>query len=255
MKETLLKRIALIDADFIPYYVCHNKKNEQGIVVAKTLEECEKLADELISTILAMTKATHYMMCFTIGKCFRYHINPYYKSNRKHEPISHLKEIKQYLIDEYEGIGDSYYEADDIVATLKKRLGNEAFIVSPDKDILNLAGTHYNAKKNEWKTTDDSEAESYFWRSMIIGDSADGIKGIPGKGPAYANKIFEEHLGVPMSAIVLQEYINHFDEYEGIAEFHKNYMCLKIIDESEQMNFELKLREVEVKEDPKLNEI
>jgi 5'-3' exonuclease, N-terminal resolvase-like domain len=231
------RRIALFDADFIPYYVCHNKKNEEGVVVEKSFDDCKRLADEFVANILRDTKATYYVMAFTVGKCFRYKVNPYYKANRKYtDVIPFLKETKEYLIEAYKGFYEKdYLEADDLVNILRNRFLKESFIVSPDKDILNLEGKHYNPRIGKWEATNKNEAEVYFWSSMITGDATDGIKGLPGKGIAFSKRLFEKSTVASSTSIfrelVFDAYIEHFGEYEGIEEFYKNYKMLKILDE------------------------
>lgn len=248
------RRIAIIDSDFIPYYVCHNKKNEEGIVVEKSFEDCKKLADDFVKNILKDTKASHFLMCFTVGKCFRYKVYPYYKAQRRYDIIPFINETKKYLIDTYQGIFDrDYLEADDIVAILKRYYGSEAFIVSPDKDILNLTGQHYNPKNGQWVATLDGN--KFFWHSMVTGDAADNIKGIPNKGEKAAEKIlgpFTENL----REIVLEEYCKHFGEHEGIEQFYLNYKCLKIVDQDDTFLVDKIIPiEVKSKEEGKLNEI
>ena len=66
---------------------------------------------------------------------------------------------------------------------------------------------------------------------MIIGDSTDNIKGLEGKGKAFADKLLiniddEESL----RTTVFEEYINQYGEYKGIEKFYQNYKCLKIMD-------------------------
>lgn len=69
-------------------------------------------------------------------------------------------------------------------------------------------------------------------------DSADNIKCLPGKGPAFAEKLFLNIDDVESYRnLVLQEYINKFGEEVGIEEFYKNYKCLKIKDSYEGMEF------------------
>lgn len=254
-KEVDNRRIALIDADFIPYYVCHNKKNEEGVVIEKTFEECKRLADEFIVNIVTATKATHYLMCFTVGKCFRYKVYPRYKGQRKYDVIPFINETKKYLIDTYQGVFErNWLEADDIVAILKRHYGDKSFIVSPDKDILYLEGTHWNPKKGEWVTTTQDEAKIYFWKSMIIGDTADNIKGIPKKGEAYANALISDVKFATAHQIAI-EYVNHFGEADGIEELYKNYKCLKIVEQDDSFQVD-EIVPIEVKpKEEKLNEI
>jgi 5'-3' exonuclease len=123
-------------------------------------------------------------------------------------------------------------EADDAVSIYKNMydtMGKESIICSPDKDVLMLPGKHFNYRKMEFVVTNEAEAEYTFWTDMIAGQSGDNIKGIPGKGPAFAKKLFEENPSVRYRTSVLNAYIDHFGEREGIYEFYKNYMVLKIM--------------------------
>jgi hypothetical protein len=233
--EEKARTVAIIDADFIPYYVCHNKKDEP----IKTLADCKRLADEFIQHICLATKADMYATFLTVGKCFRYDVNPSYKSNRKYtDQPKYLSEIKEHILINHNGYYDKRYEADDLVLSFRKSNPQyKCIIVSPDKDILNLEGMHYNPKKGEFKFTLPEEEVEYFWRSMITGDTVDGIKGVPGKGTAYFDKISQNYcydivLADYYRTEVLGAYVTYFGEYVGIEEFYKNYKSLKIIDDA-----------------------
>ena len=234
-------RAALIDADFLPYYVCHNKKDEGGNTTEKTFEECKAGADSLLKSIFTLTKATHYILAFTVGKCFRYTVYPEYKANRKYkEVIPYLKETKEYLIENYHSTHHPDLEADDIVRIVYERDafinddGTETnFIVSPDKDMLMLEGKHYNPKTNEWIETSEAEANAFFWKSVICGDGADGVKGLMGKGEAFAKKLFSILANDKYyPEAVLSAFISHYnDVHMAIEEYYKNYKCLYILKE------------------------
>jgi 5'-3' exonuclease len=220
-------RIAVWDADFIPFYVCHNKDNS----IPKTLEDCITDCDTLIKNINASIGCTSFLGFLTKGKCFRYSIYPAYKGNRKYDSLPlYLNEVKDHLEKEYGFIPVPYYEADDLVLSYKNQSEDECIIVSPDKDILNLEGTHYNPRKNEFVETNAEKATRYFWKSMMVGDTADNIKGISGIGPVSAEKILNNvPLFTSLRAAVLEEYCNKYGEEAGINSFYINYQCLKIV--------------------------
>lgn len=226
-------KIALIDADFLPYYVCHNKKTEEP----KTFEQCCQKADEFINNLLNRTSATHYIMAWTVGKtCFRYKINPKYKANRKYKDvIPFLKETKEYIMKKYHSVVHEDLEADDIVNIIYNKIEN-SFIISPDKDILRLEGHHFNPREMEW--TNFIGESRHFWTTMITGDSIDGVPGIPGKGKKFAEKLFESetldnkevtNTTSSDSLKVFECYVNNLGIDNGIEEFYKNYKCLKIV--------------------------
>lgn len=227
--------IAVYDADFLPFYVGFTKKGEED----KTLEQCIEKCDDFISNINRYARAEYYVGYLTQGKCFRYDINSSYKSNRKYENMpKFLKEIRQHLRDKHNFISQDGWEADDLVVSFKvQNKQYESVIVSPDKDILNLPGKHLNPRKMEFKETSVSEASEFFWKSMIVGDTTDGIKGIPKWGVKSFDRIKETlPFGTPRMnnsyyrETILHCYCDVFGEYEGIKEFTKNYLSLKLVD-------------------------
>lgn len=231
--------VALIDADFIPWVVCHNKTLEDGTVEDKSLLDCKNLADDFINNTFKDTRATSYLLFLTVGRCFRYDINSEYKSKRKGEKPKHFDGVKEHLIVKWGAIYQQGYEADDLVLIYSKKVDN-SFIISPDKDLLNLVGQHYNPTKKEWIATSSNQANYYFAKSMIVGDSADNIPGLKGKGEVYANKSLGELYGTKdLLTKVFSEYLNHFNsETEAIEEFYKMYKSLKILDSAD--NVEIK---------------
>lgn len=228
-------RVALVDADYLIYLCTHNKKDSDHI---KSLDECKQQVDECIAAIMLSTKATHYICALTIGRGFRYNIYPEYKANRKKlEKPLYFTEVRDYILEKYKAISHSGLEADDIVNIIKTN--NDCltldglsfdvyFIVSNDKDLLMLEGTHYNPGKDKWIETSGQQADLYFWTSMITGDSSDGIKGIPGRGVKFAEKFLAEDT-VEYAPKVLMQYVAEMGDEIGIEEFYKNYKCLKIV--------------------------
>ena len=232
-KEAVSNRIALIDADFLPFFCCHCKKLENGELEVKTLEDCIYLVDKFIANILEAVKATHCVLAITNKKCFRYQIYEDYKANRKYgEPLLYFEETRDYLINKTNVIKDTLTEADDIVVCFRNYLNNleiDNIIVALDKDIINCtAGEFYNPKKGEFLTTSKEEANKNFKYSLITGDSVDNIKGIPGKGIKFAEQYLQD--AENCTGDILDAYIDHFGEDEGIEQFYLNYKMLKILD-------------------------
>ncbi len=226
-------KVALIDSDFMIYVAAHNKKDEPE----KTLEECKLHADQLVYNIVSETGATHYIMTLTVGRNFRYTINPEYKANRKSlEKPKYFSEVKQHLIETWKAIYNEQVESDDLVITMKNyfdSVGVESFITSNDKDVLRTEGTHYNPRKNEWITTTKEEAHEALWCSLITGDATDNIKGIPKKGEVFFKKLKSSCISqnIPLYLGVMQSYIDHYGENQGIEQFYKNYKSLYILKE------------------------
>jgi len=245
-----MNRIATWDADFIPFYVCHSKeKGANGNTIEKPLDKCLEDCDNLITNINNSIGATAFNGFITKGKCFRYSVYPSYKANRKYDSLPiYLNDVKKYMVEKYNFYGLEGLEADDLVLSYKKYSKDDVIIVSPDKDILYLEGTHYNPRKNEFVTTTSNEAQIYFYKSMMVGDTADNIKGIKGIGPAYADKIIKnEKLFSSLRGTVLDKYCEIYGEEKGIINFYTNYRCLKILDNVDSTVFDnVKLNKIEV---------
>lgn len=245
------KRIACIDGDSI-LYICLNNKikydsfnnpiiDDFGNKVKedKSFEDCKNHLDLFISTLIEDTNSTHYIIALTIGRNFRYSIDANYKINRaKLKKPEYFYKLRDYMVDKYKAIHNIDLEADDICLILSKNLSvgeNHAFIASLDTDLLKLEGTHYDYKKRCWIETSKDESDHKFWTDMIVGQSGDNIKGIPGKGEVFAKAIIGQ-FGVTRHSThtypdsVLCCYIEKFGEELGISEFYKNYKLLKIKD-------------------------
>ena len=162
--------LAIIDADYVPFIASYDKVGKQE----KTLEECISYTDDLVNNIFRETKCDSYILALTVGKCFRYKLYPEYKGNRKYkQKLKYFKEVKQHLITEYGAVFNEDLEADDIVNICRNhytQLGETAYIVSPDKDLLMLEGLSYNPKTKEWCAVSKTQAEHHFYSSMITGD-------------------------------------------------------------------------------------
>lgn len=130
----------------------------------------------------------------------------------------------------------------------------EKVLCSPDKDLLySIKGRHFNysykltdeskqAKKDDkeyrikdddtikgwWIKTSDDKIEEFVKSQMIIGDAADHIKGIEGKGLKYWEGILNEYL--PYWSEILDEYTIKYGLSQGIYNFQRNYRLLHLLD-------------------------
>lgn len=142
---------------------------------------------------------------------FRFDIYPEYKEQRDElaKPL-HIPQMRKHLQGKYGAILVDDEEADDRVSWRQMQCieqGIESCIVTIDKDLNNTEGWHYNWGKEELYYVTPEEADLNFFRQVIMGDSTDGLAGIPNKGKAYALKVFPEHLPYKeMYDRALQEY-------------------------------------------------
>ena len=229
MKET----IALIDGDSLIYY-------EMG---KPTLEEALESLDGRLHQMFEMTHATEYAGFLTSGRCFRYNAakTKPYKGNRKHgdKPII-FPAIKEYLRQEWNFTSVPELEADDLVSIYHDPL--KTVICSPDKDVLyQNKGIHYNYAKAETVVMDETDSIHFLWKQMLMGDSTDGIQGIPKVGPKTADIWLKNLLPNEMPTFVLEKYIEKFGIHEGISKFAETFKLIYILKSKEDV-----LREVNI---------
>ncbi|HOX48314.1 MAG TPA: DNA polymerase I [Spirochaetia bacterium] len=149
------------------------------------------------------------------GKNFRHELYPEYKANRQktpedlHAQVPLVEEILKALglpILRAEG-----YEADDVIATLAERCraeGRECWIVSGDKDLLQLVGGPVKALRPDsnfaYSPYGPEEVRAEWGVSperildylTLTGDASDNVPGVPGVGDKTAQKLLSEYDGV-----------------------------------------------------------
>tara|TARA_Y100000401_G_C8288473_1_gene207358 strand:- start:88 stop:837 length:750 start_codon:yes stop_codon:yes gene_type:complete len=223
MKDTT----ALIDGDSLIYY-------EMG---KPTLEEALQGLDTRIRTMIEQCGANKYAGFLTSGKCFRYaaaKTKPY-KGNRKHgnKPII-FPALKEYLRQEWKFISVPELEADDLVSVYHDPM--KTVICSPDKDVLYQNKVHnYNYGKAEFVTIDENDSIRFLWKQMLMGDSTDGITGIPKVGPKTADTWLKSLLPDEMPSFVLNKYIEKFGYAAGITNFAETFKLVYILKTKEDV--------------------
>mgnify|MGYP003152123511 CR=1 FL=1 len=223
----MTNKIALIDADSLIYF-------EMG---KPTLEEALEGIDSRINQMLIETGCTHYAGFLTSGRCYRYNVakSRPYKGNRKYgnKPII-FPAIKEYLRQQWNFISISELEADDLVSIYANELAlgklQHTVICSPDKDVLyQNAGTHYNYRTAEEIVCTEEDATRFLWKQMLMGDSTDGIPGIPKVGPKTAEMWLSNIQLEGMPGFVLEKYIEKFGMSSGISIFAETHKLIYIL--------------------------
>ena len=235
---------ALIDGDSLIYY-------EMG---KPTLEEALISLDGRLHQMFEKTNATKYAGFLTAGRCFRYEAakTKPYKGNRKYgaKPII-FPAIKEYLRQEWKFKAVSELEADDLVSVYHTDPFGTTVICSPDKDVLyQNRGIHYNYGKAETVVVDEVEAITFLWKQVLMGDSTDGIPGLPKIGPKTANTWLKDIGREEMPTFVLNKYIETFGNHEGILKFVETFRLIYILKTHDEVKLEtgVELPELEITE-------
>lgn len=157
-----------------------------------------------ITKCLDVVKPAAIVFAAEGGKGHRHKLHPDYKSSREETP-DELRAAIAATHEAIEAIGWTIlrvdgYEADDVLATVSKRVGLRAVIATSDKDLLQLAGRSrvFDPFKRVDITTKDVE-EKYGigagqladWLALC-GDKSDDVPGVPGVGPKKATALLQE---------------------------------------------------------------
>ena len=183
--------LVLFDGDIISYTSAFHAQASEN-----TQEEAKRKIDSTIRWTLALLDATEYKVFLTGKGNFRYEVNKTYKAQRTAPKPSLLPWCREYLRWEWGAVVGQGEEADDLIAMEAARMNYQGCVIaSVDKDFLQVPVPMYNFRKGELTQVSPEEGIRFFYKQCIMGDSADGVKGIPGVGPVGAEKALEGVVG------------------------------------------------------------
>lgn len=185
----------LIDADYIVYKACAACEydldyGEDVIVVQSNFSDAMKMVKREVQKIEKVFPGCESVLFFSDSINFRKQIDPEYKGNRNRKKPCGYSRVVNALDDEYRVIKLPTLEADDSLGVYATKYpGN--ILVSPDKDLRQIAGTLYNLKT----TTEITKEEGEQWHLIqtLAGDQTDGYSGCPGYGATSAAKILNKN--------------------------------------------------------------
>lgn len=204
VKSTTKKnnKICLIDADSLLY---ESAVVNQDILVFsdkdKVIEVDEEGAkarlDFTINKIIKATACTEYQMFITGPTNFRYEVLPTYKHNRKdiERPIL-LSMLKEYVLENHPCKITSKVEADDACTITMSKNPKKYILAHIDKDLNQVEGTHYNWRDDLIYEVTKEQGIRMFFKQVLTGDPTDDYTGCPLIGPATADIIIDNYMGV-----------------------------------------------------------
>jgi len=148
------------------------------------------------------TAGADVIVCWDCGPSWRRELFPSYKANRGPKPeglLAALKECRRI----YPGWEAEGFEADDVIGTLAQSASGVTLVLSDDKDLLQLVSPDVPAMGR--CIVVDSRGAVYDRIAAVerrlsvpphrirhllswMGDTADGLPGVPGYGPVKAAK-------------------------------------------------------------------
>lgn len=179
----MTKQVLAVDGDIIAYRtaaVCED--HFEG--------SCEAIIKSTLTEIATDTNI-ETMRIYVSGKSnFRYDLaktKPYKGNRETMKKPRFLSHCKQHLVEHYNALIVNGYEADDAIASDMTQ--NGAFHCGIDKDMLQIAGRHYNYVKKEWIDVTPEEAIIQLYRQILMGDASDNVPGLPRVGAKTAENV------------------------------------------------------------------
>jgi DNA polymerase-1 len=172
----------IIDGDIVAYRAAASAEDKsEAIARSRT--------DETMEQIYAALHGASHSAYISGDNNFRYRIYPEYKANRKDQVRPRwLEDCKEHLVVKWGAEVTDGFEADDAMAIEATETPGST-ICSIDKDLRQIPGRHFNWVKQEITDVSESEGIYNFYWHVLVGDSADNIKGCPKIGPVKATKM------------------------------------------------------------------
>lgn len=195
-----MSKIALIDFDMFVYRAAY---------FSSEINNCKLVEQNSINYLLSVMEkadADRALLMTTHKHLFRKDIFPSYKKSRDNkykdmESVPQYIKWKSYISSMFSPISFKIfgYEADDLIAAYAS-VYDDYVIISDDKDLNSVPGTHMNFKEITYEVTEE-EALYNLCKQLLMGDSIDDIPGLPRVGVKTAEKILNEK-GISLGSVL-----------------------------------------------------
>lgn len=200
----------LIDMDYFLYRAASASEQEHEYsqdltVIVGNFDKAKAIVESELDKLRSRFDSTDLLLALTDQTNFRKQVDATYKGNRtKRKPAGYLK-LKKWAMDKYPSVMKPTLEADDVMGILATNGSLKNFVlISPDKDMAQIACRIYDLK-TEYTQTEEA-AERKLYEQCLTGDSCDGYSGCIGVGPKKAAQILDKCKGVNYWQAVLKAY-------------------------------------------------
>jgi DNA polymerase-1 len=171
--------------------------------------------------------------------------HPSYKAHRKAEKPVYYDQVCEYLVQKKGAeIAPDGLEGDDWLGILHYTawlMGHSpwSIVCTKDKDLRMIPGQLYMWHHDELLALSIEEANKWFYLQLLMGDTADNIKGLHRVGEVKASKLLEEVNPKEYEEFVLNLYQKEWGTVKGLEMFKMNKELLWIRREFDSANPEL----------------
>ena len=201
----------LVDADIIAYQAAaaaeHPYDWGEGLWTLHAFEnEAIVHLENSVASIIEATGVTELKMALTSPNNWRQDVLPTYKMNRVgvRKPML-LPYMRRYLTEYYQTLQVPRLEGDDILGIESSQSGS-TIIISLDKDMRTIPGTHFHLGTRQLFTVSEAEADYNHLFQTLTGDATDGYSGCPGVGKVTAAKLLDGKSYEEMWDVVVRAY-------------------------------------------------
>lgn len=191
-----MKRTLLIDGDEF----CHVSSaaveyeahwDDQNIILASNIEEAwDAFHGRLQGVLDAIEGEKTLRFAFTGSENFRRTLYPDYKKKRGGRKPLCFSALKQRIHENFDCHTEQTLEADDLMGIWATSGDFEnPVIVSQDKDMLTIPTTLW--REGSLVVSGRGDADYYWMKQTLTGDTSDGYPGCPGYGPVSAEKLLD----------------------------------------------------------------
>lgn len=181
-------KTALIDGDILVYscgFASDAAAKANGLS-HEPLAYCLHGVKETIDAITTAAGCDSFVVFLTNTEegGYRSEAYPDYKMNRSGAKPYHYHAIREYLLDKHSAeLSKNGREADDELGiAMCSGFWEDPVLCSKDKDLDMIPGLHYNFSKTKRERgvylVTDEEANRFFYKQMLSGDSTDNIPGL-----------------------------------------------------------------------------
>jgi hypothetical protein len=233
----------LIDGDSISYIVGWNHRDDMDNFAV------EIAVDDILNNLFRNLNAGAYLGVIgpeSSAGNFRRKIYKVaaYKGNRTETPewvVKWKPIIENRLITKWQFVrAPEHLETDDVVVAMAvqfkargihaKGFEMDVVICSPDKDLKQTPGEHYDYRTGVSVTLSATEALRNLYKQILTGDTTDNIKGIPKFGPVKAEKLLDPNDPFMWEIQVKAAYDDYYGSYYGPVIFTENQSVVMMME-------------------------
>lgn len=200
-------QILLIDGDIFVYKALTSAEKEVQWeedlwCLWVDLRDAQGAIVEMMEDIQGKLPGVTPYLCLSHTHNFRKEVDPTYKANRKaqRKPMA-FTSFRKWVAENYTTIMKPNLEADDVLGILATKPGNDAIILSADKDLKQIPGKHWDGEKVI--EISEHDGDKFFYTQVLTGDTVDGYPGCPGIGKVKAERLLKEE---PYWPIIVDTY-------------------------------------------------